>query len=78
MKKVLNRTNWRDSTIYTILQNEIYKGDFVHRKRTKHSTYYNDVVEPIISKELLEECQAQKKKNSRSFQRTLTYLYAKS
>lgn len=75
MKKVLNRTNWRDSTIYTILQNEIYKGDFVHRKRTKHSTYYNDVVEPIISKELWEECQAQKKKNSRSFQRTLTYIY---
>ncbi len=74
-EKVLNRTNWRDSTIYTILQNEIYKGDFVHGKRTKHPTYYNDVVEPIISKELWEECQVQKKKNSRSFQRTLTYIY---
>jgi len=32
-------------------------------------------VEPIISKELWEECQVQKKKNSRSFQRTLTYIY---
>lgn len=74
-EKVLNKTNWRDSTIVNILQNEIYKGDFVHGKRTKHPTYYNDVVEPIISKELWEECQVQKKKNSRAYQRTLTYLF---
>ena len=58
-----------------ILENEIYKGDFVHGKRTKHPTYYFDVVEPIVSKELWEECQVQKKKNSRSYQRTLTYLF---
>lgn len=37
--------------------------------------YYEDVVEPIISKEMWEDCQVQKKKNSRSYQRTLTYLY---
>ena len=53
----------------------IYKGDFVHGKRTKHPTYYKDVVEPIVSKEMWEDCQVQKKKNSRSYQRTLTYLY---
>ena len=74
-EKVLGKENWRDSTIVTILENEIYKGDFVHGKRTKHPTYYEDVVEPIISKEMWEDCQVQKKKNSRSYKRTLTYLY---
>lgn len=74
-EKVLGKDNWRDSTIQTILENEIYKGDFVHGKRTKNPTYYENVVEPIVSKEMWEDCQVQKKKNSRSFQRTLTYLY---
>mgnify|MGYP001852098033 CR=1 FL=1 len=74
-EKVLGKDNWRDSTIVGIIENEIYKGDFVHGKRTKHPTYYEDVVEPIVSKEMWEDCQVQKKKNSRSYQRTLTYLY---
>ena len=74
-EKVLGKENWRDSTIVNILENEIYKGDFVHGKRTKHPTYYEDVVEPIISKEMWADCQVQKKKNSGSYQRTLTYLY---
>ena len=74
-EKVLGKDNWRDSTIVTILENEIYKGDFVHGKRTKNPTYYEDVVEPIISKEMWADCQVQKKKNSKSYQRTLTYLY---
>ncbi len=74
-EKILDKTNWRDSTIQTILENEIYKGDFVHGKRTKNPTYYKNVVEPIVSKELWEDCQVQKKKNSRCYQRTLTYLY---
>lgn len=72
---VLGKTNWRDSTIFNILQNEIYKGDFVHGKRTKHPTYYENVVEPLISKELWEECQQQKKNNSRSYKRNLTYVF---
>ena len=74
-EKVLGKDNWRDSTIVNILQNEIYKGDFVHGKRTNHPTFYEDVVEPIVSKEIWEDCQVQKKKNSRAFKRTLTYLY---
>ncbi len=74
-ERVLEKDNWRDSTIVGIIENEIYKGDFVHGKTTKHPTYYEDVVEPIISKEMWEDCQVQKKKNSRSYQRTLTYLY---
>lgn len=61
-EKVLGKGNWRDSTIFNILQNEVYKGDFVHGKRTEHPTYYTDVIEPIISRELWEECQMQKKK----------------
>ena len=74
-EQVLGKTNWRDSSIVAILENEIYKGDFVHGKRTKHPTYYENVIEPIVSKEMWEECQVQKKKNSKSYQRTLTYLF---
>ncbi len=74
-EQVLGKTNWRDSSIVAILENEIYKGDFVHGKRTKHPTYYENVVEPIVSKVMWEECQVQKKKNSKSYQRTLTYLF---
>ena len=74
-EQVLGKTNWSDTSILTILGNEVYKGDFVHGKRTKHPTYYEDVVEPIVSKEMWEDCQVQRKKNSRSYKRTLTYLY---
>ena len=74
-EKVQGRENWRDATILSILENEIYKGDFIHGKRTKHPTYYENVAPAIISKEMWEECQVQKKKNSRSYKRTLTYLY---
>ena len=74
-EQVLGKTNWRDSTITAILENEVYKGDFVHGKRTKHPTYYENVVEQLVSKEMWEDCQAQKKKNSRAYQRTLTYLF---
>ena len=74
-EKVLGKTNWSDTGILTILGNEVYKGDFVHGKRTKHPTYYEDVVEPIVSKEMWEDCQVQRKKNSRSYKRTLIYLY---
>ena len=50
-EEILGRTNWLDSTIQKIMTNELYKGDFVHGKRTKHPQYYEDVVEPIVSKE---------------------------
>ena len=74
-EKVLGKDKWYDSTIVGILENEIYKGDFVHGKKTKNPTYYKDVAPAIVSREMWEECQVQKKKNSRSYQRTLTYLY---
>lgn len=74
-EKVLGKTNWRDSTIFGILSNEIYKGDFVHGKNTKQPTHYANVVEPLVAKEMWEDCQVQKKKNSRSFKRSLNYLF---
>jgi len=74
-EKVLGKTNWRDSTILNLLENPIYKGDFLHGKRTKHPIYYENVVEPIVTKEYWEECQVQQKKNSRSYKRTLNYLF---
>ena len=75
-EKVLGKTNWYDSTIQKILSNELYKGDFVNGKRTKHPTYYENVVEPIVSKEKWESCQYQKQRNARHYERTATYLFA--
>lgn len=74
-EKVLGRTNWLDSTVQKILTNEIYKGDFVHGKRQKHPKYYENVVEPLVSKEVWENCQYQKKRNARHYERTATYLF---
>lgn len=74
-EKVLGKTNWYDSTIQKILSNELYKGDYVNGKRTKHPTYYGNVIEPIVSKEKWESCQYQKLRNARHYERTATYLF---
>ena len=74
-EQVLGRTNWKDTGILRIIANEVYKGDYVHGKRTKNPTYYKDVVEPIISKEMWESCQVQKKKNQKNYMRTQTYIF---
>ena len=74
-EKVFGKTNWCDSTILKILTNEIYKGDFVHGRKTNNPTYYSNVVEPLVSKELWEECQVQKRKNSRNYKRDKEYLF---
>ena len=74
-EKILGKTNWRDTTILKIISNEIYKGDYVSGKRSSNSVYYENVVEPLVSKELWENCQVQKKKNSRNYMRTQTYLF---
>ena len=66
---------WYDTSIQKIITNEIYKGDFIHGKRTKHPIYYENVVEPIVSKETWENCQYQKLRNARHFERTAVYLY---
>lgn len=74
-EKVLGKTNWYDSTIQKILSNELYKGDYVNGKRTKHPTYYENVIEPIVSKGKWESCQYQKLRNARHYERTATYLF---
>lgn len=73
-ENILNKV-WRDNTILQMIENPIYKGDFLHGKKTTTPTYYKNVVEPLVSKEMWECCQAQKKKNSRSYMRTQTYLF---
>ena len=74
-EKVLGKTNWRDSTINHIITNELYKGDYLHGKRTKKPTYYENVVEPLVSKQKWEDCQYQKQRNARHYERTATYLF---
>ena len=74
-EKVLNKTNWRDNTILNMISSPLYKGDYLHGKTGKKATYYEDVIEPIVSKEMWENCQAQQKKNSRSYSRNKTYLF---
>ena len=74
-ENVLGKTNWDDSTILRIIENEIYKGDYIHGKKTNNPTRYENVVEPLISKELWEECQVQKRKKSRNYKRDKEYLF---
>ena len=74
-EEVLGKTNWRDTGILRIISNEIYKGDFVSGKTFNKPIYYENVVEPIVSRELWENCQVQKKKNQKSYMRTQTYIF---
>ncbi len=74
-EQVLCKTNWKDSTIGKIMTNELYKGDYLHGKKTKNPTYYENIVEPIVSKEKWDNCQYQKKRNARHYERTATYLF---
>jgi site-specific DNA recombinase len=74
-ENVLGKTNWKDTGILRIISNEVYKGDYVHGKRTNHPTLYKDVVEPIVSKEMWDNCQVQKKKNQKNYMRTQTYIF---
>lgn len=74
-EKVLDKTDWRDVRILKILSNEIYKGDYVSGKTLNKPVYYENVVEPIVSKELWENCQTQKKKNQKNYMRTQTYIF---
>ena len=51
-EKVLDKTNWKDTSILKIITNVIYKGDYIQGKTTRNPRYFPDVVEPIVSKEL--------------------------
>ena len=73
-ENILNKT-WYDSTISKILSNPLYKGDYITNKGKDNEMYFEDVVESIVSKELWEDCQTQKKRNARHFERTAIYLF---
>jgi len=74
-EQVLGKTNWLDTTILKIISNVIYKGDYIQSKTAKNPVYYENVVEPLVSKELWENCQVQKKRNSRNYMRSQTYIF---
>src|SRR5574344_770316 len=74
-EQVLGKTNWCDTGILKIISNVIYKGDYIQGKSKSNPIYYENVVEPLISKELWENCQAQRRKNSRHYMRSQTYIF---
>ena len=73
-EKVLNK-KWYDTTIQKILANPLYKGDFISGGRTGTPVLYENVVEPIISKKLWEDCQEQSRKNTRNYTRRNDYIF---
>ncbi len=74
-EKVLDKTNWKDTSILKIITNVIYKGDYIQGKTARNPRYFPDVVEPIVSRELWDSCQVQKKKNQRNYMRSQTYIF---
>ena len=74
-EKVCGKINWKDTSILKIITNVIYKGDYIQGKTTRNPRYFEDVVEPIVSKELWDSCQVQKKKNQRNYMRSQTYIF---
>ncbi len=79
-EKLLHPKKWKDTTIQKIVDNKIYMGDYEQYKRIAKNkqiepvTYMN-VVEPIISRAVWEECQHQKEKNQRTYTRDRVYLF---
>ena len=74
-EQILGKTNWKDSTIQKIMTNELYKGDYLHGKRTNKPKLYENVIEGIVSREKWDNCQYQKQRNARHYERTATYLF---
>jgi len=79
-EKVLAPKPWKDTTIQKIIDNKIYMGDYEQYKRIAKNenikpVIYMNVVEPIISRAVWEECQHQKEKNQRTYTRDRVYLF---
>lgn len=74
-QKALNKTNWFDGTIRKIIMNPIYMGDYITRKGQPTEKYYENVVPPIIDKELWHWCQVQAPKNMKHYCRKEDYLF---
>ena len=79
-EKVLYPKKWTDITVQKIINNRIYMGDYTQFKRIgkeqgKEPIIYMNVVEPIISRAMWEEVQAQKTKNQGTYTRDRVYLF---
>ena len=74
-EKVNDKDNWNDSSIRYIIENPVYKGDYIQNKGKKNETYYENVAPPIVSRELWDACQDQKAKNLRNYMRKEVYLF---
>lgn len=74
-EQVAGKVNWNDTRIFNIITNPIYKGDFISKAKSKHPEFYYDVVEPLVSKDVWENCQVQKKKNQRNYLRSNYYIF---
>ncbi len=75
-EKVLAPKLWRDTTIMKMIDNKVYMGDYEKGKsNNKDTLVYMNVVEPIISRAMWEECQHQKEKNQRSYTRDRVYIF---
>ena len=74
-EQVAGKVNWNDTRIYNIITNPIYKGDFISKAKSKNPEFYFDVVEPLVSKDVWENCQVQKKKNQKNYLRNNYYIF---
>ena len=74
-EQVAGKVNWNDTRIYNIITNSIYKGDFISKAKSKSPEFYFDVVEPLVSKDVWENCQVQKKKNQKNYLRNNYYIF---
>lgn len=79
-EELLKPKKWKDTTIQKIIDNKIYMGDYEQFKRIAKNkqiepVVYMNVVEPIISRAIWEECQHQKEKNQRTYTRDRVYLF---
>ena len=74
-EQVAGKVNWNDTRIYNIITNPIYKGDFISKAKSRNPEFYFDVVEPLVSKDVWENCQVQKKKNQKNYLRNNYYIF---
>ena len=78
-EKVLNR-KWIPTLVDRILSNEIYIGNYVHRKTVSNeeSQKFVGVAPAIIEEEVFNIAQIQKQKNLKNYKRKQTYIFMQS
>jgi len=74
-EKLLDKNKWYDSAILRIIENPIYKGDYLGGKTTGKPILYENVAPSIVTKEKWEDCQVQARKNTRNYTRRNDYIF---